>query len=139
MARKFMTKYALVSGIGIGCFLAGTYFENSKIQIKLFRELRECNAIPIFDTVFAATPFSSPAVKQEGTLVNCVSQIMKYGFPGLDNIRSFDDYVLSYDRRNRVAHWVFEHLTAENIKPNDAVDRSKCAFMPDESVHPFFR
>jgi endonuclease G len=64
---------------------------------------------------------------------------MKYGFPGLDHIRSFDDYVLSYDRKTRTAHWVFEHLTAEHIKKNDAVDRSKCDFKPDESIHPFFR
>lgn len=68
-----------------------------------------------------------------------ISQIMKYGFPGLDNVRSYQDYVLSYDRRNRVAHWVFEHLTSETIKPNDNVDRSKCDFKADESIHPFFR
>jgi endonuclease G len=47
--------------------------------------------------------------------------------------------VLSYDRKTRTAHWVFEHLTAEHIKKNDAVDRSKCDFKPDESIHPFFR
>lgn len=64
---------------------------------------------------------------------------MKFGFPSLDNIRSFDDYVLSYDRRNRVAHWTFEHLTKESVKSNDKVDRSKCEFTPDESVHSFFR
>lgn len=64
---------------------------------------------------------------------------MKYGFPGFDNIRSFDDYVLSYDRRNRVAHWVFEHLTTENVRHNDEVDRSKCDFVEDDSVHEMFR
>lgn len=68
-----------------------------------------------------------------------IAQIMKYGFPGLDNVRSYSDFVLSYDRRNRVAHWVFEHLTAESIKPNDKVDRAKCDFKADESIHPFFR
>ncbi|GJQ77067.1 hypothetical protein Trydic_g23638 [Trypoxylus dichotomus] len=64
---------------------------------------------------------------------------MKYGFPSLDNVRSFDDYVLSYDRRNRVAHWVFEHLTKESVKYNESVDRSLCNFTPDESIHHFFR
>ncbi|XP_026480901.1 endonuclease G, mitochondrial-like isoform X2 [Ctenocephalides felis] len=64
---------------------------------------------------------------------------MKYGFPGLDNVRSFDDYVLSYDRRNKVAHWVFEHLTKETVKQNDEVDRSKCEFTEDKSIHPYFR
>lgn len=64
---------------------------------------------------------------------------MKYGFPGLDHVRSYDDYVLSYDRRNRVAHWVFEHLTKDTLKPNNSIDRSKCEFTPDQSIHPFFR
>lgn len=131
-------KCVLTGSVGISGFLAGTYFERNQIQDKL-RELRQCNVIPIFDTVFAAAPFSTSPVVQEGAMVNRVSQIMKYGFPGLDNVRSFDDYVLSYDRRNRVAHWVFEHLTTENTKPNDAVDRTKCEFKPDESIHQFFR
>ena len=64
---------------------------------------------------------------------------MKFGFPSLDNIRSLDDYVLSYDRRNRVANWVFEHLTKESVRPNDKVDRSKCEFHEDVSIHPYFR
>lgn len=64
---------------------------------------------------------------------------MKFGFPGMDNVRSFDDYVLSYDRRNRVAHWVFEHLTPDHVKKNPEVDRAKSEFTPDESIHPFFR
>lgn len=64
---------------------------------------------------------------------------MKYGFPGLDTVRSYDDFVLSYDRRNRVAHWVFEHLTKDRLKYQENVDRSTCKFKPDESIHPFFR
>ncbi len=28
-----------------------------------------------------------------------VNEIMKHGYPSLDNLRIFDDYVLSYDRR----------------------------------------
>lgn len=98
-------------------------------------------ALPIFGTVSAATPFV-PDASHAASLPdnpNRVSQIMKYGFPGMDNIRSYSDYVLSYDRRNRVAHWVFEHLTPENAKSNPNVDRAKCDFKPDESIHPFFR
>ena len=68
-----------------------------------------------------------------------ISQIMKYGFPGMDNIRSYSDYVLSYDRRKRVPHWTFEHLTAQSVEPNENVDRSKSDFKPDESIHPYFR
>ena len=34
------------------------------------------------------------------------SQIMKFGYPGFDNLRTFEDFVLSYDRKTRTAHWV---------------------------------
>ena len=54
-------------------------------------------------------------VPEPGPDAGRVGQIMRFGFPGLDNIRSHSDYVLSYDRRNRVPHWVFEHLTRHNI------------------------
>ena len=67
-----------------------------------------------------------------------VSQIMRFGFPGLDHIRSHQDYILSYDRRNRVPHWVFEHLTADG-KRAEGVDRTKCEFKEDTSIHPYFR
>uniref|UniRef100_A0A1I8EI57 Endonuclease n=1 Tax=Wuchereria bancrofti TaxID=6293 RepID=A0A1I8EI57_WUCBA len=43
------------------------------------------------------------------------SQIMRYGYPGFDNLRTFEDYVLSYDRRNRIAHWVVEHLSSDRL------------------------
>ena len=51
----------------------------------------------------------------------------------------FRDYVISYDTRNRTAHWVFEHLTKESVRRNDEVDRTKSTFMEDKSLHPFFR
>jgi len=68
-----------------------------------------------------------------------VAQIMRFGFPGLDNIRSQKDYILSYDRRNKVPHWVFEHLTRESCHKVEGVDRVNSEFKPDESVHPFFQ
>lgn len=76
---------------------------------------------------------------QNTQTVSRVSQIMKFGFPSLDNIRSFDDYILSYDRKTRTANWVFEHLTPQHVGHNDKVDRSKCDFKADDSIHPFFR
>lgn len=99
--------------------------------------------MPIFGTVSAAAPITSSNLPEksfpDALKLNRTSQIMKYGFPGLDNVRSYSDYVLSYDRRNKVAHWVFEHLTAEGVQSSKDVDRSKCDFKPDESIHPFFR
>ena len=68
-----------------------------------------------------------------------VAQIMRFGFPGLDNIRSHANYVLSYDRRNRLPHWVFEHLTQEGARRAEGVDRQRSEFRPDTSIHPYFR
>lgn len=99
--------------------------------------------LPVFGTVSAAALIprneivDKPAVIAPGE--SRVAQIMRYGFPSLDNIRSFDDYILSYDRKTRTANWVFEHLTADHVKHNSDVDRSKCDFKADESIHPFFR
>jgi hypothetical protein len=35
-------------------------------------------------------------------------EIMKFGYPSLDNIKYKDNYVLSYNRRLRQANWVCE-------------------------------
>jgi len=143
MANKKLVQYAVLSGVSLGSFLAGSYIERkykcNNSNLCSFENFKRLPGLPIFGSVSAATPFSSAPSIQDPINVNRVSQIMKYGFPGLDNVRSFDDYVLSYDRRNRVAHWVFEHLTPENTKHNDGVDRSTCQFKPDDSIHPYFR
>lgn len=140
MFPKRFQSYILVGSLTIGSFGAGVYSERNNL-LNTYRTFTKLNlpALPLFGTVSAASPISPvPAQSIVGT-GNRVSQIMKYGFPGLDNIRSYDDFVLSYDRRNRVAHWVFEHLTAESIKSTEEVDRGKCDFKPDETVHEFFR
>lgn len=139
MFPKRIRSYVLVGSLTMGSFCAGVYSERYNL-LNTYRTLTKINlpALPLFGTVSAASPIS-PVPAQSIVNANRVSQIMKYGFPGLDNIRSYDDFVLSYDRRNRVAHWVFEHLTAETIKSNEEVDRGKCEFKPDETVHDFFR
>ena len=70
---------------------------------------------------------------------NRVSEIMKHGFPSLDNVRAFDDFVLAYDKRNRTAHWVFEHLTQDHVKRVEGISRDETTFNEDESVHHYFR
>jgi len=67
------------------------------------------------------------------------SQMMKFGFPTLDQLKWRNDYVLSYDRRNKTANWVFEHLTEESCQRRDGVERKKCNFVTDTSIHPFFQ
>lgn len=71
---------------------------------------------------------------------NRTREIMRHGYPSLENIRVFDNYVLSYDRRNRVPNWVFEHITYPRLKPSsEDVDRGKSEFKEDPYVHPYFR
>jgi len=90
-------------------------------------------------TVSAATSLISTPQSQISSQGSQVGKIMKHGFPSLDNIRSFDDFVLAYDRRNKTAHWVFEHLTFDKVKKQDGIDRESCKFQEDGSVHPHFR
>jgi endonuclease G len=71
--------------------------------------------------------------------MNRTREIMQHGYPSLDNLRVFDNYVLSYDRRNRVANWVYEHITSTHIKPAQDVDRGKSEFKEDAFIHQYFR
>ncbi|XP_014482760.1 PREDICTED: endonuclease G, mitochondrial isoform X1 [Dinoponera quadriceps] len=141
-----------LSSVGLGGWYLGKFSERKRCSnekdngtIK-FSKARICNmpALPLFGTVTAATPLTPVENKPEmGSKISStaarISQIMKFGFPGLDHVRSYEDFVLSYDRRNKVAHWVFEHLTKDRLQYKDSVDRSKCEFKPDQSIHPFFR
>ncbi|CAB3229657.1 unnamed protein product [Arctia plantaginis] len=140
MLRKRLLYLAQLSAVGFGGYYVGQnkekycdFLYGNSVTVDGKRILNK-PGLPVFGTVSAATPF----VETNGSK-DRISQIMKYGFPGLDNVRSYDDFVLSYDRRNRVPHWVFEHITKDHVAKNDAVDRSKCEFHPDESIHPFFR
>lgn len=83
-----------------------------------------------------------PATSPAGAVTsptNRVGEIMKFGFPSLDNVRFYEDYVVAYDRRNRTAHWVFEHITSVHCSYGEGVSRDKCDFKEDESIHPYFR
>jgi len=68
-------------------------------------------------------------------------QIMAYGYPGNQNLKFRSNYVLSYDRRLRNANWVFEHLTKDNIKPNEkeTVNRNDYPFVEDQTEPVQFR
>ncbi|KAL8626003.1 hypothetical protein ACOMHN_012595 [Nucella lapillus] len=102
--------------------------------------------LPIHMTVSASSaPLSGSSLPSPAGLVavttptNRVGEIMKFGFPNLDNIRFYEDYVVAYDRRNRTAHWVFEHIKGENCRVTEGVARENITFQEDESMHPFFR
>jgi endonuclease G len=48
-------------------------------------------------------------------------------------------YTLSYDRRNRIANWVGEHITAQSIAKGEGVSRSKSNFRDDQAIPALFR
>lgn len=151
---RFVLNLSAATSIGLTGWYVGKYTEqkrhlNAEIRDSgtgLFGNIQidEMPGLPLFGTVSAASAFvpAESEVNMGSKLSSTatrVSEIMKYGFPGLDHVRSYEDFVLSYDRRNRVAHWVFEHLNKDRLQLNNEVSRSKCEFKPDPSIHPFFR
>ena len=75
---------------------------------------------------------SSPSSPSE------ISLIVKHGFPSLDSLRSYPNFLVSYDRRNRIPHWVLERLTTEKLSA-EQYNRKGLDFCEDGSVHRFFR
>lgn len=61
----------------------------------------------------------------------------KYGLPSNDNLRLFDNFIISYDRRLRSPIWVFEHLTPEKLKGDG--NRKYSKFVEDPAIHEYFR
>ena len=73
------------------------------------------------------------------TPTNRVGEIMKFGYPNFDNVLFYEDYVVAYDRRNRTAHWVFEHIKGENCLVTEGVNRENSTFKEDDAIHRYFR
>ncbi|XP_011869319.1 PREDICTED: endonuclease G, mitochondrial [Vollenhovia emeryi] len=146
--KQLALNLAALTSVGMGGWYLGKFSEQRRYSTdsgtSVLSAVQNMPGLPLFGTVSAATPFT-PSEKScdmgsnLSSIATRVSQIMKFGFPGLDHVRSYEDFVLSYDRRNKVAHWVFEHLTKERLQCNKEVDRSRCEFKPDQSIHPFFR
>lgn len=91
----------------------------------------------ISHTLHAAEPFKSAETPIIGG-DSSVAKLTKLGFPSADTIRTYDDFILSYNRRNRCANWVMEHLNRDKVS-GDRIDRSKIEFFEDVSIHEFFR
>lgn len=84
---------------------------------------------------------NSPEQQKGGTIAygsGRFGEITKHGFPSFDSIRTFDNFVLSYDRRNRTAAWVLEHISPKHFT-GQSVDRSNINFFEDLSIHHYFR
>ncbi len=138
------------SCLGIGGILGAT-FQQKQASVCVYhnKNIDNCQndsdlskfryILPLPTVTAASAPIPSNLPAHPVSPVNRAPQIMKHGFPGLDNIKTFDDYVLSYDKRNRTANWVFEHLTKENVKKIQGIERDTCNFTEDLSIHPYFR
>jgi len=120
-------KYSMIAGT-VG-FLGGVLFQQ-KDHFK-------------FHNILAATnvnlPVENPVPMEIDRPNDHVVQTMQFGFPSIDTIRARKSFVLSYDRRNRVPNWVFEHLTPSHIEYNDNINRQKSEFFEDNSIYSYFR
>ncbi|XP_015124042.1 endonuclease G, mitochondrial isoform X2 [Diachasma alloeum] len=130
-AIDFTLKISAVVGTSLASWCAGQYYErcqqvkDEKNNIYNIFNLKRMPGLPIFGTVSAASPIvpndnQIDMGNKLSSTTSRISQIMK---------------------RNRIAHWVFEHLTRDGLysENKSKVDRSKCEFKPDESIHPYFR
>ena len=135
-----MARYLPVSivSLTVGGWLGTHYGKNTLRNNQETSEKTLPFVFPAVSASSAVVPHSSD-IQRTPTKGSSVGQIMKYGFPSLENIRSFDEFVLAYDRRNRTPHWVFEQLNAEKIKKHSGVQRDKCHFHEDLSINQFFR
>lgn len=114
-------------------FLLGRAYENNNLVLREAHSTSNLPAQPAM--VIPAQPQVAPGQVE----LSRASQIMKFGYPGFDNLKTYEDFVLSYDRRTKNAHWVCEHLTPERLVYNKDVDRKLCQFSEDSTMHPFFR
>ena len=143
MSKSRLLPVVSALSLGVGGLLgAGLERSRGRSDARPSEESKAKYYLPLPVVNASSAPISNlPAVQSEPSLSvkPSVSQIMKHGFPSLDNIRSFDDFVLAYDKRNRTPHWVFEHLTHEKVKRNDGITRENSQFTADDSIHEYFR
>lgn len=90
------------------------------------------------DDIDVPLSYKIPDVSPELSATN-LKHSAKYGLPSNDNLRLFNDYILSYDRRLRAPAWVIEHLTPEKLKVRDKARRDRSKFKEDEAIHEYFR
>ena len=136
-SKKLLGHLALSFGAG---FIVARELSDEPIS---FGFIRRHHAATIQNHPAALVPYSAPLKPAVDDLAlnksTRTSDIMRHGYPSLDNLRVYDDFVISYDRRNRVPNWVFEHLNSEKLKSFEDADRGKSDFKEDPLIHPYFR
>ncbi|CAO3619449.1 unnamed protein product [Mucor hiemalis] len=68
------------------------------------------------------------------------NKVLMFGNPGpVVDLFERQAYTAAYNRKERIPHWVGEHLTAESIKTGDGVNRGKSKFLDDPALPALFR
>ncbi|KAK4518002.1 methylenetetrahydrofolate reductase (NAD(P)H) met13 [Mucor velutinosus] len=68
------------------------------------------------------------------------NNVLKFGNPGpISDLFQRTAYTASFNRRDRIPHWVGEHLTAESLRRGQNVSRDKSRFTGDKAVPGLFR
>ncbi|EFO84287.1 hypothetical protein CRE_23804 [Caenorhabditis remanei] len=127
-----VTGTVAIAGIA---FLAGKY---SNDDVSLFRNGKMDTNVPMNQPILPVTT-TGATIKPSELNADALgpsrsSEIMKHGYPGFTNVRTYEDFVLSYDYKTKTAHWVCEHLTPERLKHAVGVDRKLCEFKPDVTL-----
>uniref|UniRef100_A0A914Y8U6 Endonuclease n=1 Tax=Panagrolaimus superbus TaxID=310955 RepID=A0A914Y8U6_9BILA len=140
---KKLSQIAVTATIATGSFIVGHYYNDLNEYFPSFLPIKNASAATALISAERTSPTldmpSSKTTVEPWVQPSRAAEIMKWGWPGFDNLRTYEDFVLSYDRRTRTAHWVIEHLTPDRMTYDASVDRGKCAFMPDNSIHEYFR
>lgn len=102
---------------------------DSLVPLESGGDIKSYDSLP---AVFRELPATDPVVSAQNFKLSS-----QHGLPSTDNLRIFNDFILSYDRRLRAPIWVLEHLTPEKLK-GDA-SRDGVEFEEDKAVHEYFR
>uniref|UniRef100_T1GZV5 Endonuclease n=1 Tax=Megaselia scalaris TaxID=36166 RepID=T1GZV5_MEGSC len=95
-------------------------------------------ATELFDTLSNSSHVSLNSSRVTNIPHRFVDILKKFQLPEIESVRYYSDYILYYDTRNKIAFWVYEHLTADSVR-NSHVNRRYSEFLPEEDIHPFFR
>ncbi|XP_075434742.1 endonuclease G, mitochondrial [Ascaphus truei] len=79
----------------------------------------------------------APTLQASTSQVSPGSGLLRFGIPGLSQLKSRESHVLSYDPRLRGPAWVLEHLTGDRLRGPG--DRQGSCFREDDTVHPYHR
>ncbi|KAI8636881.1 hypothetical protein BD408DRAFT_425406 [Parasitella parasitica] len=68
------------------------------------------------------------------------NSVLQFGNPGpINDLFERTAYTASYNRRDRIPHWVGEHITADSLRRGEGVSRDKSRFTDDSALPDLFK